>query len=47
MSYELDELMAQSSKDKRIADLFTKEAITEICLHSPKYISQKQRDEKY
>ena len=30
----LDDLMAQSGKDKRISDLFTKGVIIEICLSS-------------
>ena len=39
----LDDLMAQSGKDKRIADLFTKGSN----LYRAKYISSRERDEKH
>jgi hypothetical protein len=48
----LDDLMAQSGKDKRIADLFSfyeRKPSSKFVyhLHCPKYISSGQRNEKY
>jgi hypothetical protein len=47
----LDDLMAQSGKDRRIADLFTKGShhrnLYIYHLYCPKYISSGERNEKY
>ena len=47
----LDDLMAQSGKGKRIADLCTKEShhrnLSVIYIYCAKYISSRERDEKH
>ena len=47
----LDDLMAQSGKDERIADLFTRGShhgnLSVIYVHSAKYFSSRQGNAKY